>query len=114
MFSYVCFFPKKWINGTNSYPPRGRIEFKFSEKAENIEICRFQNTNYYIEQYTYLFSRKVLPLIKFLPMAVAFHAKYAPDGSHWKRYGFPSSHPHISKDTPNGLTPLQCTKAYKI
>lgn len=29
------------------------------------------------------------------------------DGSHWNRNGLSLSHPHISKDTPNGRTPLQ-------
>ena len=66
----------------------------------------------------------------FLPIAVAFHAKYEPydsgegereresgceggrvgeeltDGSHWKRNGMSSSYPAINNDTPNGRTPL--------
>lgn len=29
------------------------------------------------------------------------------DGSDWKRYGLSSSQPAMSKDTPNGRTPLQ-------
>lgn len=55
----------------------------------------------------YLRSRNVFPLLKFFPIAVAFHAKYAPEGSHWNKYGLSLSQPHINKDTPNGRTPLE-------
>lgn len=55
----------------------------------------------------HLFSRKVFPFIEFFPMAVAFHAKYAPEGSHWNKYGRLLSHPQIKSETPNGRTPLK-------
>ena len=57
----------------------------------------------------YLFSRNVLPLTWFLPIAVAFQGKYAPDGSHWNKYGLASSssQPATRRDTPNGRTPLK-------
>lgn len=54
----------------------------------------------------YRFSKNVLPLTAFLPMAVAFQAKYAPEGSDWYRYGRSLSQPQISRETPNGRTPL--------
>ena len=41
-----------------------------------------------------------------LPMAVAFHPKYAPDGSTWNRRGTPSpSIPATRRETPKGRTP---------
>jgi len=42
----------------------------------------------YINVYKhYLFSKKVLALIIFLPIAVAFHGQYEPEGSTWYKDG---------------------------
>jgi hypothetical protein len=42
----------------------------------------------------------------FLPIAEAFHAKYEPEGSTWKRCGPSASYPATSNETPKGRTPL--------
>ncbi len=57
---------------------------------------------------TYRFSRKVLPLTMFLPMALAFQAQYDPDGSTWYRdWPLCASQPAISSEIPYGRTPLR-------
>jgi hypothetical protein len=53
------------------------------------------------------FSKNVLALTMFFPIALAFHAQKDPEGSTWYKLG-PRlmSHPATSNDTPKGRTPL--------